>query len=280
MRIEFSRIITMPYFYVGIVLCCLFCFTMETYAGGETFSQSLLQVLPGLGRRETIDIELLNPCILIQGAVTGYLSLFAPVLTSIPYVISYSEEKKTRYKYYRISRTSLKSYYCNKWAAGILGGGIVMLIGCFLFHLCLLIFFPQLGSGSEYLHSVGISGSMQLLFYIQIYLGLFFYGMISVLPAIILSVFCNNLYFLICIPFLVTFFWNLFVSRLSEWIIYTYKGEHITLATINYLYSTSIVDGFTSLLKLPVTVIQLTGCIFLLLCLYYIMISHALDCGE
>lgn len=280
MKTEFYRIISSPYFYIGVALTCLLCFTMETYAGGETFSQSLLQILPELGRRETIDIELLNPCILIQGAVTGYLSLFAPVITAIPYVISYSEEKRTRYKYYRISRTTLKSYYRSKWIAGMLGGGIVMLTGCLLFHLCLLVFFPQLGSGSEYLHSVGVSGGMQLLFYIQIYMGLFIYGMCSVLLAIILSVFCSNLYFLICLPFLGTFFWNLLVSRLAEWIIYTYKGQHITLDIINCLDSASITEGFTSFSRLPITALQLTGCLLLLLSLYYIIIFNTLDCGE
>lgn len=280
MRTEFSRIIKTPYFYVGIVFTFLLCFIMETYADGGVVSQTLLQVLSKLAKKNTIDIELLNPGILIQNMATGYLSLFAPVLTSLPYVLSYSEEKKTGYKYYRVSRISLKSYYRNKWLAGMLGGGIVMLTGCVLFHLCLLIFFPQLGSGSEYLDSVGISGSMQLLFYIQIYMGLFFYGMLSVVPAIALSVFCSNLYFLICIPFLATFFGNLIVSRISEWVIYTHNSGYITLSLVDCMYSTSIANGFLSLSSLPVAVLQLSGCIIVLLCLYYIIISHALDCGE
>lgn len=280
MKAEFSGIIKTPYFYVGIILCCLFCFTMETYAGGQAFSQSLLQVLSALDKREVIDMELLNPCILIQGAVTGYLSLFAPILTAIPYVISYSEERAARYKYYRIARISLQSYYRNKWLAGMLGGGIVMLAGCVLFHLCLLIFFPQLGSGSEYLDSIGIFSGMQFLFYIQIYMGFFVYGMLSVLPAIILSVFCHNIYFLICIPFLATFFGNLIVSRLCEWVIYSHKSGHLTLSLIDCLYSTSIAEGFTSFSRLPLTALQLTVCILLLLCLYYIIISKVIDCGE
>ena len=48
----------------------------------------------------------------------------------------------------------------------------------------------------------------------QYYAGIFVYGAVSAIPAMLISFLCCNLYFIVCIPFIAVFMCNLLVSYL------------------------------------------------------------------
>ena len=99
--------------------------------------------------------------------------------------------------------TSSRQYYGKKWLFGMVTGGLVLLFGVILFELSFI--------AMDYY----ISGkSVEQLFYMQYYAGIFVYGAVSAIPAMLISFLCCNLYFIVCIPFIAVFMCNLLVSYL------------------------------------------------------------------
>lgn len=48
--------------------------------------------------------------------------------------------------------------------------------------------------------TITVGKSVEQLFYMQYYAGIFVYGAVSAIPAMLISFLCCNLYFIVCIP--------------------------------------------------------------------------------
>ena len=117
--------------------------------------------------------------VILPRAVQGYLAMFVPVLSALPFIVFQQAEKSGRYqRFYMFRSTSSRQYYGKKWLFGMVTAGL------------------------------------EQLFYMQYYAGIFVYGAVSAIPAMLISFLCCNLYFIVCIPFIAVFMCNLLVSYL------------------------------------------------------------------
>ena len=114
-------------------------------------------------------------------------------------------------------------------------GGLVLLFGVILFELSFIAMDYYISG------TITVGKSVEQLFYMQYYAGIFVYGAVSAIPAMLISFLCCNLYFIVCIPFIAVFMCNLLVSYLYRLrtivpfhISYKFKGIYTVLDFVIY----------------------------------------------
>ena len=185
---EISIFLASKWFFISIFVVTILCYMTPVYYGDGVSEMSTLELLR-LKANPSFAIEPMQYqiSVILPRAVQGYLAMFVPVLSALPFIVFQQAEKSGRYqRFYMFRSTSSRQYYGKKWLFGMVTGGLVLLFGVILFEL----------------------------FYMQYYAGIFVYGAVSAIPAMLISFLCCNLYFIVCIPFIAVFMCNLLVSYL------------------------------------------------------------------
>lgn len=199
--------------------------------GEENYT--IIQVLQNMSREEMMQEIQLYPSVVVRNAFSGYVTLFIPVVAALPFVQMYHAEVQSGYKRFFISRKSCFRYYRDKWFAGMLVSGFMLLAVAALFHAFILFTLPMPDlSEFEYLD---FGKENMVVSFLKIYTGIFFYGIFSTIPAILVSVFTTDFYFLICIPFIFTYFWDICISGLAS--VFVNDPNGLLLNLVEQFYS-------------------------------------------
>lgn len=212
-NIEMYMMLTNLWLVVGSALVTVLCMVSSIYYSENGTSLSMIQVFQLLqSNPASIDTEQFQLIVILQRIPSGYLSLFAPIVTSLPFVLSFHAEKVTKYKrVYMFRKKSSMDYYINKWIAGIFAGGAILMFGILLFQFlicfCNGVIFDEFGQPKLIMDK-------NLWVYFKYYTGIFIYGAMSSMLAIAICFLCDNLYFIICLPFVLTYLYNIGISYL------------------------------------------------------------------
>lgn len=207
---EISIFLASKWFFISIFVVTILCYMTPVYYGDGVSEMSTLELLR-LKANPSFAIEPMQYqiSVILPRAVQGYLAMFVPVLSALPFIVFQQAEKSGRYqRFYMFRSTSSRQYYGKKWLFGMVTGGLVLLFGVILFELSFIAM-------DYYISGTITAGkSVEQLFYMQYYAGIFVYGAVSAIPAMLISFLCCNLYFIVCIPFIAVFMCNLLVSYL------------------------------------------------------------------
>ena len=207
---EISIFLASKWFFISIFVVTILCYMTPVYYGDGVSEMSTLELLR-LKANPSFAIEPMQYqiSVILPRAVQGYLAMFVPVLSALPFIVFQQAEKSGRYqRFYMFRSTSSRQYYGKKWLFGMVTGGLVLLFGVILFELSFIAMDYYISG------TITVGKSVEQLFYMQYYAGIFVYGAVSAIPAMLISFLCCNLYFIVCIPFIAVFMYNLLVSYL------------------------------------------------------------------
>lgn len=241
MRSEMKIFLGSRWFILASVLTAVLCFLTPVYYGEGITDLSVLELFRlKAGHAVSIQYDQYQIEVILARIAQGYVAMFVPVLSALSFVVYQHAEKTGRYKRFFLLRCESNGrYYRHKWLCGMISGGLTMVIGIFCFEMVFFVI-DRVAFPSSAIH-IGVGG----LFYLRYYAGVFLYGAVSAIPAMLISMLCNNLYFVICIPFISVYMYNLFVSYLSSTSISTMLPGGILF--LDNLYSYSFVSMFGDL---------------------------------
>ncbi|MCH5267506.1 MAG: hypothetical protein J1E62_04095 [Lachnospiraceae bacterium] len=276
MKKEFIRMVCSIWFVLGVCFTFGLCFFSEIVMGDGS-GATIVQILQDMSRSQMAQEPQLLKAVALRNTFSGYVTLFVPVISALPMIQILHTEAQSGYKRLYMSRKSRREYYWGKWIAGMLTGAFMLLFVAVLFHVFMALTIPQIDA--EVLEMFGHTPEGRVLDFIKVYIGIFVYGAFSVIPAMIISSFTGNFYFVICLPFMFSYFWDVAMSSIARFL----RGHEglETLSTIpEYFFSRDylniaesgrevLVEGGRALVSLAV--------MFLI---YYVYLNRRNDCGE
>lgn len=275
MRKELLRMLCSVWFSLGACFTFALCFFSEIVTGEHTYT--IVQVLQNMSRSEIAQEPQLMAAVALRNAFSGYVSLFVPIVSAFPLMQLLHIETQSGYKRFYMSRKSCREYYWNKWIAGMLCGALMLLIVAVLFHGFMALFLP--GGDAETMEMLGYAAGNRVLNLIKTYIGILAYGAFSVIPAILISSFTNNFYFVLCLPFMFSYFWDVLVSAIAK-LIRGYQTGEMFSNSVELLFSRAYLSiaesGWDCFVESGRAVVLLAA-MFLIYCAY---LGRRIDCGE
>ena len=126
---EISIFLASKWFFISIFVVTILCYMTPVYYGDGVSEMSTLELLR-LKANPSFAIEPMQYqiSVILPRAVQGYLAMFVPVLSALPFIVFQQAEKSGRYqRFYMFRSTSSRQYYGKKWLFGMVTGGLVLL---------------------------------------------------------------------------------------------------------------------------------------------------------
>ncbi|WP_278869467.1 hypothetical protein [Ruminococcus bicirculans (ex Wegman et al. 2014)] len=195
---------------------------------------------------------------IIRAAMSSWLIMFSPVVCVLPFVKSVSAENSSL-KRFEMQRSGKIAFAASRLVSAVLTSAAVLCLGYGLFVIFTVIMFPSVmdtnsHSAAAVLHSMSIG-----CFYLSRMAGAFIIGVLSALPAYIISVFSRNKYMMTCIPFMFFYFYNTLINRLSKGFSAN-VGKIVSLFSFNGIFR-AIENGMTVYVILATAVLMILAAI-------------------
>lgn len=224
--IELTKTIFSYGFILCIVITALLCFTSEIYIDSTTGQEySVIEIMADKSRFSLYDFKSAG---ILHSSVSPYLTIFIPVLSSIPFVTVFCAERIGGNIRFVISRLGKKIYYIAKFISAIISSGMAVMLGFILYSIIICITFP-----------IGILTVSELL---KMYAGMGIYGIISVIPAFFISSFIKNKYMICCFPFIFMHFYYTSISKIQD--IFNSHDRYDIIAKMTSLYPSELKEIF------------------------------------
>lgn len=216
LRCDLNKAVVNIGFLGAAAVTTILCFTASVYNDSDIGkSYSVFEVLFALDKSIIASDRSLSSLIVFQYALSGYVSMFMPIIVAFPFMVSFCSERNSGLMRMTIPRSGKYPYYFSKFLASFISGGLAVLIGTAVFGIVCALIFPDISSydiSAEELQWILPDGVFPAV--VKVLLGGFLYGAISTLPAFFLSSFCKNPYIITCLPFMLVFVWNTAVSKI------------------------------------------------------------------
>ena len=243
-----------------ILITLLLCFASVVYTDSFTGKEyTVVEILLNKPRFKAYNFSSIN---ILHYSVSPYLTIFLPVLSSLPYVTFFCTERLSGNIRFVISRVGKTAYYLSKFISAILSGGLAIMCGFILYSIIIIICFDN--------------SSFVIYDYLKIYIGMFIYGVVSVFPAFFISSIVKNTYVICCFPFILMHFYYTSISKIQDHFIEIDKIDIVI--KMNFLYPSELkeilFDGDKGMIVyyLVLAFITLIG--------FSIIMNRRLDYGE
>lgn len=160
--------------------------------------------------------------------IGGWLTVFAPMLLTLGYMISLSGERQNGQIRFALMRSGKLRYCISKVCGGALAGGIISLIGYAVFGLLMVIRFPSLNTLPVKEQEFYLMGSTLAAEVVKRLIGAFLYGMMGSLFGIGVAIAFRDKYMLICLPFMINYIYQQVLGKLASDCMVAEKYEKIT----------------------------------------------------
>ncbi len=199
---ELKRTILSPYFIACIILLAVLCFTSSGYMDYSTNKQySIFEMMSMLSSKAAQSSDFARETV-IRNGFGAWTAQFLVILVSFPFVKIMCDEKLYGQKRYYISRTGILRYSASKLLSAVISAALICLFGYLLFSAVCMAVFPSIDTFSkgeqEWFAMSGVTYANNLLRIILV-------GASFVTLPFIIAAFTRNLYFSVCIPFLVQY---------------------------------------------------------------------------
>ena len=187
-----KRILLHRMFYIAIfaTLTLLLCSIVHTdfFTGEEYTFLSLFYNNAAKEALKSGGIQMEN---VLLGYDTGYLWMFCPVIAGIPCVITKKTER------FPLFRWNKNKYFLLKYFSNLVAGGMILLLAYTIYATLGMLLVR------ENLWNINLMKKL---------LSMFFWGMYSAIPSVILEEFVRNQYLILCVPVVLNYFAYTFLS--------------------------------------------------------------------
>ena len=224
LKVDLQKSIFSYGFILCIIVTFLLCFTSVIYTNTEGQEFSAFEVLAD---RDNFKFVEFNSGEIIYNSISAYLTMFLPILSALPFVSFFCAERVSGYLRFNIIRCGKFSYYTSKFFTAIISGGLAIMLSYSAYAVVICIIFPN---------NISFANMVKFL------AGLSLYGMISVIPAFLLSSFIKNKYLICCFPFIFMHFYFTTLTRIQSVLID--KNNWEAIVKMDFLYPDRIVRLF------------------------------------
>jgi len=281
-RTELIKMYTNISFVIMIIFTAVIYMTNTIYIDSmSTKSYNMFQIIGMKNRKENLKAYGISFESIFLGTGSGYISMFGPVIAAVPFVMLFSNARKNTNVRFEIMRTGKKEYLIGKFLSAMVCGGSVIMLGYLLYGLVSLIVLP--GAKEQFEIDEVISGFMAVksvrylygklgigILYLVRSMEMFVYGMTSVMLTMLISAFVHNKYLVLCIPFMLNYFWSGLINK------YLSRSVLIQYCTPSYpsmIFHLQWNEGRRVL-------VFWTSFMLIILALSYIVMEKRCDCGE
>lgn len=205
-------------FVLCIVLTSFLCFTSIIYI--DSMSGKEYSVIEIIINRENFKHLQFDSCQILHSSVNPYITMFLPVLSSIPFVICFCTERISTNIRFSIIRSGKYIYCISKFISAIISAGSCVMLGFILYSFIICFLFPN--------------DKSNILELIKLYIGMGVYGASSVVPAFFISSFIKNKYMICSFPFVFMHFYYTTLSKIQDVLIENGKMEIVI--KLSFLY--------------------------------------------
>lgn len=213
-------------FSYGFILCIIvtfmLCFTSSVYI--DSFTTKEYSVLEVMADKQRFGPDSFQSLTILRYSVSPYLTVFLPVLSSIPFVTAFCAERIGGNMRFTITRSGKYTYCFSKFLSAVISGGAAVMLGFVLYSIVICCYFTNADTAVSEL--------------IKVYIGMGIYGMVSVLPAFFLSSFIKNKYMICCFPFIFMHFYYTTVSKVQD--IFNAKEKWDIVMRMIFLYPSEL----------------------------------------
>lgn len=254
-----------PVFVIAVVLMCLF-IPIFTDDGSVT---NYFAVLFTVSVEEFAMSDSLRLTSVMGNVISGYFTMFAPMIVSLVILPVLCEEKESGMVRYILPRCGKKAAVIGDFLASVVSGGLVIVAGYLLFFIIIAI------------HSyfiMGIDGILMDMQEIQemiiIIIGVWSYGMICAVWTYLVSIFLRNRYLLACIPYIFLYLLDRMINSISyealednllkRWFVQSF-GVGYLFIDFRYMFRIAMVYAVMSIL---------------IILLHLFVLQRRTDCGQ
>ncbi len=199
---ELKRTVLSPYFLACVILMAVICLTSSGYMDYSTNKQySIFEMMFMLSGKAAQSGDFAQETVIGNG-FGAWTAQFLVVLVSFPFVKIMCDEKLYGQKRYYISRTGVLRYSASKLLSAVISAALVCLLGYLLFSAVCMVVFPSIDTFSKSEQELFALMSVS---YVKNLLKIIFIGASFVTLPFIIAAFTRNIYFSVCIPFLVQY---------------------------------------------------------------------------
>lgn len=214
-RCDLNKSIINLGFFGAVFVTMILCFTASVYTNiTDSRTYSIFESVTMLDKTIILSNAQFASISVLQSALSGYVSMFIPIITAFPFMITFCAERNNGLMRFTIVRTGKLRYYFSKFTAALVSGGLAVMLGTAAFGVFAYIAFPHISAyefSAEELKNILPGG--ELFTVLRTLISAFFYGAVSVMPAFFICSFCKNPYIITCVPFLLNYIWNTAISK-------------------------------------------------------------------
>ncbi len=225
--VNLRKVFTSPGFYLCILFTLILCFTAEAYTDyTENKVYSVFGLWLSFSEEEMLTHVDMSAYEMIRKATGGWLATFLPIVAAFPLLLILCDESTSKNLRYSVHRETKASFLVGRFLTAMVSGGLAALCGFALFTGAVYLMFPSIGAYAPEVRESAewwIEGTYPLfpkLGYPYLValdaMEMFLYGAFYAVPALLVSAFLKNKYFVLCIPF--------FLKYLVD---YVYAGTEI-----------------------------------------------------
>ena len=245
---DLNKSIVCTGFIICIIITFFLCFTSIIYIDPNTGQEcSVIEILTNKKNFRHIQFEAES---VLKTSVNDYLTIFLPVLSSLPFAAFFCSERSSGYIRFNIIRTSRTSYCFSKFISALVSGGLSVMLGFVIYGITIYFIFPSDNST--------ITG------FIKSAAGMSLYGAVSVLPAFILSSFIKNNYTL--------------MAKIKDYLIFSDNSN--VIFKMQFLYPNNIRNIFETESDRMIIIVFYTLITAASLILFIAIMNRRLDYGE
>ncbi len=228
---------------IGLLMCSIVYTDVET---GQKYT--FISMFYDEVAREALDCGLISMYDVLLGYDTSYLWMFCPIIAGVPCVLT---KKTERFVLFRMSK---RKYVLWRYIANLVSGGIIMASS---YAIYMMLGMSLVGQN---MWDMNLTKKL---------LSVFAWGICTSLMATVMMEFVKNKYLILCVPFVLNYFMNMFTWDMLP---YDLRG---CFATSNY-QNLFLNEGT----RLVYPIIFLSVLIFAGGILKCVVIERRCDCGQ
>ena len=214
----------------GFLLCTVIIFgllfTCHVYFDnftGKTYST--MECIMKFSREQMRENAEFSSYQIVMRSSGGFFQMFIPIIASFPFIPNFCTERTSGLMRFTISRMGKYRYYIVKFISALLGGGFATSIGYLFYIVVIYWYFPGYSS-----YHIVIENELTML--IKAVIRVFFFGVVSTLPAFLFASFIKNKYLVTCIPFTLLYLYNIWITKMENNATVNWNETWIDLANI------------------------------------------------
>ena len=236
---EIKKKCTNPVTFFCMLAIMVLCFTgVVATSASNGKSYTCIDILINADLRKRYGVTSLQ---MIAAAISPYMTMFVPLVASVPYVLSLDEERRKNNILFRLIRIDKKTYFISEYLSAVISAGVTVFGGMILYSFIVFAAFGSLPAPDLFLS------------YIKIFAGSFIYGMNSVQLAFAFSAFIENKFICCTLPYALTYAFYTFLSMITA--VALKNGQFELFVKIQALYKSNLVYVFEKNDYLKITVI-------------------------